>query len=447
MKSNFICIKKMPVYLLSASFCLGMFSCQDDVRTDGYSTKDVPELHALSAEQKEVIDYTPKNIVIAHRGTEFWAPEESEAAMRWARNIGADYIECDLQKTKDGVILALHDESLLRTTDVEVVYPSRQNDYVSAFTYDELLKLDIGSWFNEANPEQARSSFVGLDILTLDDVLMIAEGYRIKRDAKGKRIVNRDEKGNYVSTQYEPDPYDNGNRPGVYIETKAPYLFAGMEKALCACLKKHGWYDEDASKMKKIAYKNGVPGNVDIANTKARIILQTFSLGGLINMNKEFKRKIPTLFLMYDMTNSTPASYAEKINFAIDNGATAMGPNIDYIKGYPTSLYPWQGDMIRRTGMDIHAWTFNTQEQFLKYTGPWCDPKKEGGADKNYVDGAFTNHADLAVNFYRETLEGYLAKGLNYFRSNAKCGLPDNLHKNTPVKTAQQVLDELHYAK
>lgn len=195
MKSNFTCIKKMPVYLLSASFCLGMFSCQDDVRTDGYSTKDVPELHALSAEQKEVIDYTPKNIVIAHRGTEFWAPEESEAAMRWARNIGADYIECDLQKTKDGVILALHDESLLRTTDVEVIYPSRQNDYVSAFTYDELLKLDIGSWFNEANPEQARSSFVGLDILTLDDVLMIAEGYRIKRDANGKRIVNRDENG------------------------------------------------------------------------------------------------------------------------------------------------------------------------------------------------------------------------------------------------------------
>ncbi len=48
MKSNFTCIKKMPVYLLSASFCLGMFSCQDDVRTDGYSTKDVPELHGLS---------------------------------------------------------------------------------------------------------------------------------------------------------------------------------------------------------------------------------------------------------------------------------------------------------------------------------------------------------------------------------------------------------------
>lgn len=59
---------------------------------------------------------------------------------------------------------------------------------------------------------------------------MIAEGYRIKRDANGKRIVNRDENGKYVSTQYEPDPYDNGNRPGVYIETKAPYLLQAWRK-------------------------------------------------------------------------------------------------------------------------------------------------------------------------------------------------------------------------
>lgn len=447
MKSKFTNIKKATISLLSASLCFGLFSCQDDVRTDGYSTKDLPELLPLSDEQKEVIDYIPKNIIIAHRGSEFWAPEESEAAMRWARNIGADYIECDLQKTKDGVILALHDESLVRTTDVEVIYPNRQNDYTSSFTYDELLKLDIGSWFNEANPEQARSSFVGLDILTLDDVLMIAEGYRIKRDKNGKRIVNRDENGNYVSTQYEKDPYDNGNRPGVYIETKAPYLFSNMEVALCECLKKHGWYDEDINKLKKIEYKDGVPGAVDIANTPARIILQTFDGGGLQNMRAAFKRMIPTLYLMYDMGNSTPASYAEKINFAIENGATIMGPNIDYVTGYPTSLYPWQGDMIHRAGLDIHAWTFLTQEHYLKYTGPWCDPDKVGGADKNYVDGAFTNLTDLALRFYNETLQAYADQGLNYFRSNAKVGLPDNLHKVKGTRTAQEVLDELHYYK
>ena len=100
--------------------------------------------------------------------------------MRWARNMGADYLECDVQRTKDGVVLALHDESLLRTTDVEVIYPNRKNDYVSAFTYEELLKLDIGSWFKDANPEQWRESFRGLEIITVQDVIKIAEGYRFK---------------------------------------------------------------------------------------------------------------------------------------------------------------------------------------------------------------------------------------------------------------------------
>ncbi len=446
MRAKLIHSKLFYALALSTVLSSTITSCQEDIRTDGYSTNDVPELLPLSKEQKEVIDYLPKNIIIAHRGTEFWAPEESEAAMRWARNMGADYLECDLQKTKDGIILALHDESLLRTTDVEVIYPNRKNDYTSAFTYDELLKLDIGSWFNEANPEQARSSFVGLDILTLDDVLMIAEGYRIKRDENGKRIVNRDENGNYVSTVYEKDPYDNGNRPGVYIETKAPYLFSGMEKALAECLTKHGWYADNINDLKKIEYKNGVKGEVDIANTPARIILQTFDGAGLANLHAAFNRLIPIVYLYADL-NSSPATYADKINFAIRNGATIMGPNIDYIEGYPSSIQPWQGDMVRRAGMHIHAWSFNTNEQYLKYTGPWCDPDQTGGEDKNYLDGSFTNLTDLALRFYKTTLQEYADKGRNYFRSNKGIGLEDNIHKVKTLRTAQEVLDELHYEK
>jgi glycerophosphoryl diester phosphodiesterase len=147
---------------------------------------------------------------------------------------------------------------------------------------------------------------------------------------------------------------------------------------------------------------------------------------------------------MYDL-DSTPATYAQLINFCIEQGATIMGPNIDYITGWPTSLYPWQGDMIRRAGLDIHAWTFNTQEQYLQYTGPWCDPNQEGGADKNYIDMAFTNHADIAIKYYKETLQGYADRGLNYFRSNAKIGMEDNLQKNKTLRTAQEVLDELGY--
>ena len=115
-------------------------------------------------------------------------------------------------------------------------------------------------------------------MLTLEDVLAIAEGKRIKRDEDGKRIVVRDAEGKYVRTVYEDDPADNGNRPGVYIETKAPYLFSGMEKALKECLERNGWYADNIADLKKIAYKDGKKGQVDIANTPARIIVQTFSL-------------------------------------------------------------------------------------------------------------------------------------------------------------------------
>lgn len=122
---------------------------------------------------------------------------------------------------------ALHDESLLRTTDVEVIYPNRQNDYVSAFTYEELLKLDIGSWFKDANPEQWRESFRGLEIITVQDVIKIAEGYRFKRWGKdtngvldghryGERMYDKiqlpDGKVKY-DFKYVEDEADNGNRP------------------------------------------------------------------------------------------------------------------------------------------------------------------------------------------------------------------------------------------
>ena len=70
------------------------------------------KVKTLPPESREVLDYLPRNIVIAHRGTTYWAPEETEAAMRWARNIGADYLELDLQRTKDGVLIALHDVNL-----------------------------------------------------------------------------------------------------------------------------------------------------------------------------------------------------------------------------------------------------------------------------------------------------------------------------------------------
>ena len=57
--------------------------------------------------------------VIAHRAGAMDAPENTLAAVAHAVKSGADMIEIDLRMTKDGVLVALHDETLLRTTGVD----------------------------------------------------------------------------------------------------------------------------------------------------------------------------------------------------------------------------------------------------------------------------------------------------------------------------------------
>ena len=190
----------------------------------------------LSPEMQAVRDYVPANAVMAHRGSTYWAPEETESAWRWAREMGADYLESDLQCTKDGVILANHDENLKRTTDIEEVFgegiPAGRLDfylslgfglsdaleqlsrdsatfkpyYAASYYYAELLQLDAGSWFNAARPDQARPGFgqpailpgcgapvlsysAGQYVSALQDQIAYAEGRMLARDACGRRIL------------------------------------------------------------------------------------------------------------------------------------------------------------------------------------------------------------------------------------------------------------------
>lgn len=63
----------------------------------------------------------PWPAVIAHRGASFDAPEETIPAYTLARDLGADYLEMDIQRTKDGVLIALHDDVLERTTNIAEV--------------------------------------------------------------------------------------------------------------------------------------------------------------------------------------------------------------------------------------------------------------------------------------------------------------------------------------
>lgn len=331
-----------------------------------------------------------KDLVIAHRGTTFYAPEETEAAMRWARNTGAHYLEFDLQRSQDGYLLALHDENLQRTTDVAEKFPARKNDPVSNFTYEELLMLDAGTWFNHTNPTRSRSAFAHQDILTLEDVIRIAEGKRIKRDSSGNRVLTRTAEGRLI-TIYEDDPADNGNRPGIYPETKVPALFPGIEQDLKKELIRLGWYSSDPKLLKPI------PGNrnmVAVADTEKRLILQTFSKESLMKINAIFDNYVPVCFLLWrgdspdDIQDDTYDSYRSWIEFAKKNGASIIGPSIGgEPNNYANLLKEEHADMIREAGLKIHAYSFDTWEQMLEY--------------HQRTDGMFTNKADEAILFYK----------------------------------------------
>lgn len=179
-------IKRLFHVAWACGLVASVMSCEDQKFND--VTVDVDRVHVatLSEEMQKVRDYVPEYAVMAHRGSTFWTPEETEAAYRWAREIGADYLECDLQVSKDGVVLALHDTDLKRTTNIADVfgealptelrkeyyeklgYTAAQIDslmivdtknfvpnYPSSYTYYELMHLDAGRWFNESSLEQA----------------------------------------------------------------------------------------------------------------------------------------------------------------------------------------------------------------------------------------------------------------------------------------------------
>jgi glycerophosphoryl diester phosphodiesterase len=366
---------KIFLVLLLFSGCNGISNKEKSAEMD-----KKPIVKMLNERALKVRDYMKKDMVIAHRGSTYWTPEETEPAYRWARNIGADYLELDVQLTKDSILVAFHDKDLSRTTNVKEVFPERANSGINEFTLKELRSLDAGSWFNTAFPKRAKNTYTGLKILTLQDVVMIAEGFRIsfENGLPKKEKVNSEWTGNYL---YEQDPYDNGNRPGIYIETKSPK--PGTERILARDLSTLGWSINNNPKE-----INTSEGKVDIANTNGRIILQSFSHESIEKL-EHYLPGIPKILLLWhpDMEDALEQKYIEAINFAVKHNVHGIGPSIAGApNNYGELTAPWMADLVHSSGMYIHPYTFDTNEQLKEY--------------KNRVEGVFTNRSDLALAFY-----------------------------------------------
>lgn len=102
---------------------------------------------------------------IAHRGASAYAPENTLAAVRKAIARDADLVEVDVQRTRDGALVLMHDLTLERTTDAATVLPGRAPWRVADLTLAEISRLDAGSWFG---PE-----FAGERVPTLEEALAV----------------------------------------------------------------------------------------------------------------------------------------------------------------------------------------------------------------------------------------------------------------------------------
>ncbi|MFB7778852.1 glycerophosphodiester phosphodiesterase [Streptomyces bauhiniae] len=85
-------------------------------------------------------------VTVAHRAGSLAAPENTLAAVDTARAQGIDWLENDVQRTKDGTLVVIHDKTLNRTTDVEEKFPKRAPWKVGDFTWAEISTLDAGGW-------------------------------------------------------------------------------------------------------------------------------------------------------------------------------------------------------------------------------------------------------------------------------------------------------------
>lgn len=183
-------MKKVQFIVLLSILCCIIIGCSKDEPLEEVIIDDQPLL-------------SPQYIMnIAHRGASGHSPEHTISAYEKGEAMQADYIEIDLQLTKDQQLIAMHDDTVTRTTDGK--------GEVQQLTLDEIIDLDAGSWFNEAYPASAEVVYEDETVPTLADVL-----------------------GNFgVDANY-------------YIETKTPEKYPNMVKELVATLEEYDLIDDE----------------------------------------------------------------------------------------------------------------------------------------------------------------------------------------------------------
>ncbi len=333
-------------------------------------------------------------IVIGHRGASGYVPEHTLVSYFVAVEQGADYIEPDLVSTGDGVLIARHENEIGGTTDV-----ARHPRFASRRTRKAIDGKAVEGWFTEdftlaeIKTLRARERIAGirpgnarldgqLEVPTLEEILSLVRTLETWREeaARARGAVRP-------------------SRIGVYPETKHPTYFArcglALEAPLLAALAHHGY-----------------------AGERAPVFIQSFETGNLRALKLATRIRLVQLIeeggAPYDLVAGgdtrtyrdlvTPHGLAQIAQYAAAIGVAkglVIPRESDDSLGRPTPL----ARDAHAAGLDVHAWTFRAENQFLPAPlKSGSDPAAAGDVEAEVeayleagIDGFFIDQPALGV--------------------------------------------------
>jgi glycerophosphoryl diester phosphodiesterase len=273
-------------------------------------------------------------LIIAHRGASGERPEHTLAGYERAIDQGADFVEPDLVLTKDGVLVARHENEISGTTDV----PDHP-EFAERKTTKTIDGESITGWFTE--------DFTLAELRTL----------RARERLSEVRLANKRFDHLYQVPTFEEvillvqaKEAETGRRIGLYPETKHPTYFASIglphEAVLLAMLDRYGYSTADDP----VFIQSFEVGNLKALRTKTRLrlIQLVASQGGPPDMPGTTFADMMTTQGLKEI-----AAYADGI-----------GPSVDMVIG-PDGADLGLVTQAHAAGLQVHPWTLRMENMFL----------------------------------------------------------------------------------